>query len=186
MNTNERVESIQRNSAGFHVNTGKADYRARFVILALGKRGSPRKLGVSGENLAKVSYRLIEAESYDDNDIVIVGGGDSAFEAALALSRSGKNRVTLCHRGNNFQRARERNREQILAAQQSGKIQVLYGSQVAEIQPQSVLVTTSDGVKSFRNDFVFVLAGGESPDEFLQKTGIEIVEKSVTAAPSFS
>ena len=185
VNTNERVESIQRNSAGFHVNTGKADYRARFVILALGKRGSPRKLGVPGENLAKVSYRLIEAESYEGKSILVVGGGDSAIEAALALSRSGTNRVTLCHRGANFQRARERNREQILASAASGKVQVIYNAQVASIQPDAARIISDAGPRTIPNDYVFVLAGGESPDEFLQKTGIEIVEKAVTAMPTF-
>jgi putative YpdA family bacillithiol system oxidoreductase len=186
VNTNERVESIQRNSAGFHVNTGKADYHARFVILALGKRGSPRKLGVPGENLAKVSYRLIEAESYDHNDIVVVGGGDSAIEAAMALSRSGTNRVTLCHRGNSFQRARQRNQEQVQAAAKAGKLQIVLDAQVAEIRPADLTLSTSAGPKTLKNDFVFVLVGGESPDEFLQKTGIEIVDKAVTAVPTYS
>ncbi len=185
VNTNERVESIQKNSAGFHVNTGRQDYRARFVVLALGKRGSPRKLGAPGEELAKVSYRLIEAESYEGKNIVVVGGGDSAIEAALALSRSGTNKVTLCHRGASFQRARERNREQILSAAAAGRLQILLNAQISSIETERVILSTSNGAVTIQNDFVFVLAGGESPDEFLQKTGIEIVEKAVTAVPSF-
>jgi putative YpdA family bacillithiol system oxidoreductase len=185
VNTNERVESIQRNSAGFHVNTAKADYRSRFVVLALGKRGTPRKLGAPGEALSKVSYRLIEADSYENKDILVVGGGDSAIEAAQALSRSGKNRVTICHRGENFQRARNRNREQIIAAQAALKLQIIYNSHVAEIHPDRVVIRTEAELKSLPNDYVFVLIGGETPDEFLQKTGIEIVEKSVGAVPTF-
>ncbi len=186
VNTNERVDSVQRNSAGFHVTTPKADYRARYVILALGKRGTPRKLGVPGEELAKVSYRLIEAESYDNKDILVVGGGDSAIEAALALSRSGTNRVTLCHRGNNFQRARERNREQVSTTTAAGKLRVVYGAQVSEIRPERVTINAGVELKELPNDYVFIMAGGETPDEFLQKTGIEIVEKSLGATPSFS
>jgi putative YpdA family bacillithiol system oxidoreductase len=185
VHTNERVDSIRRNSSGFHVDTGKADYRARFVVLALGKRGTPRKLGVPGEELAKVSYRLIEADSYEDKKIVVVGGGDSAIEAALALSRSGKNQVALCHRSANFQRARQRNREQIEASAASGKIQVLYNARVKEVQPDRVIIDLGSEFKTLSNDFVFVLIGGETPDEFLQKTGIEIVEKSVTAVSSY-
>ena len=185
VNTNERVESVHKNSAGFHVMTAKADYRARYVILALGKRGTPRKLGAPGEELGKVAYRLIEAESYEDKDILVVGGGDSAIEAALALSRSGKNRVTVCHRGSNFQRARERNQEQITTAAASGKVRIFYGAQVSEIRPDRVVISTGAESKELANDYVFVLVGGETPDEFLQKTGIEIVEKSLSAAPSF-
>lgn len=185
VNTNECVKSIQRNSAGFHVNTAKGDYRARFVVLALGKRGTPRKLGVSGETLSKVSYRLIEADSYENKNILVVGGGDSAIEAALALSRSEKNRVTICHRGANFQRARNRNREQIVASAAASKVHVIYNSQVAEIFPDRVLINTETESTTLPNDYVFVLIGGETPDEFLQKAGIEIVEKSVTAVPTF-
>jgi thioredoxin reductase (NADPH) len=186
VNTNERVDSVQKNSAGFHVTTAKADYRARYVILALGKRGTPRKLGAAGEELGKVAYRLIEAESYEEKDILVVGGGDSAIEAALALSRSGRNRVTLCHRGSSFQRARERNCEQITTAAASGKLRIFYGAQVSEIRPDRVIIATATESKELANDYVFVLVGGETPDEFLQKTGIEIVEKSLSAAPSFS
>jgi putative YpdA family bacillithiol system oxidoreductase len=186
VNTNERVDSVQKNSAGFHVTTAKSDYRARYVILALGKRGTPRKLGAPGEELAKVAYRLIEAESYENKEVMVVGGGDSAIEAALALSRSDKNRVTLCHRGSNFQRARERNREQITTAAANGKVRIFYGAQVYEIRPDRVVINTGMESKELANDYVFVLVGGETPDEFLKKTGIEIVEKSLSAAPSFS
>jgi putative YpdA family bacillithiol system oxidoreductase len=185
VHTNERVEGIRRNSAGFHVDTGKGDYRARFVVLALGKRGTPRKLGVPGEELAKVSYRLIEADSYEGKNILVVGGGDSAIEAALALGRSGKNQVALCHRGANFQRARQRNREQIEAGAAAGKIPVFYNSRVKEVQPARVVIDLGSEFKTLSNDFVFVLIGGETPDEFLQKTGIEIVEKSVSAVSSY-
>ena len=179
--TNERVELVQRNSSGFHVKTASGDYRARYVVLALGKRGTPRKLGAAGEDLPKVSYRLIEADTYNDNDILVVGGGDSAVEAALALSRSGKNRVTLSYRGDSFHRVRERNRNQLQQAEREGRVQILLGSNVEEIRPGEVVLGCSSGNATLRNDFVFALIGGESPEEFLRKLGIEVVEKVLGA-----
>jgi len=178
--TNERVEVIRRSSVGFDVRTTKGSYPARHVVLALGKRGTPRRLGVPGEDLAKVVYRLIEAESYSGKSLLVVGGGDSAIEAALALSRTGTNKVTLSYRGDSFERARERNRQFLEAAIRDGKLTVLRNSQVSEIRAESVALSSAGRALELANDYVFVLIGGESPEEFLQKTGIEIVEKILT------
>lgn len=182
VNTNEGVQSIRRNGAGFHVCTPKGEYLARFVVLAMGRRGTPRKLSVPGEHLAKVAYCLIEAESYSNSDMLVVGGGDSALEAALALSRAGTNRVTLSYRGESFLRARERNRQQLQSAQAEGKIAVQLNSQVREIRPDSVVLQAANaGTRSeVPNQCAFISIGGESPEEFLQKTGVEIVEKAIT------
>lgn len=182
----ERVEQVQRNGQGFYVATPKGRYLARNVVLAMGRRGSPRRLGVPGEELAKVSYRLIEAESYKEKNLLVVGGGDSAIEAALALSRSGTNRVTLSYRGDDFNRLRERNRQQLEEAEKTGQVCVLRGSVVTEIRPDSVALKTCHGVETRPSDYVFVLIGGDSPDDFLRRTGISIVEKSLSASPTWS
>ncbi len=177
--TNERAENIQRDGQNFIIETWKGKYRARFVILAMGKRGSPRKLGVPGEDLSKVAYRLIEAEDYLDKDILVAGGGDSAAEAALALSRDGRNRVTLCYRGQVFDRVRDRNRQQLEAAEKSGRLRILRNSNIMGIRPQGVLIDANGSPTALPNDYVFILIGGESPEAFLRSTGVEIVEKSL-------
>lgn len=182
--TGEGVRSIRRQSDLFRVETAKGTYTARTVVLALGKRGTPRRLGVPGEELSKVAYRLIEAETYSGNDILIAGGGDSAVEAALAVSKGERNRVTLVHRGFEFNRLRDRNRAQLELAEKEGRIRVLRNANIREIMPRSVLVERDGGTSEISNDYVFVLIGGETPDEFLKKTGIEIVEKSVGMIPS--
>ena len=179
--TNERVEHVFRSGAGFQVATPKGKYTARYVVLAMGKRGVPRRLGVPGEDLAKVSYRLIEADTYQQKDLLVVGGGDSAIEAALALSRSGANRVTLSYRGDDFQRARERNRKFLEEAEHSGRLSVRRKSNVVEIHPESVTLNCDGSPLSLPNHFTFPLIGGESPEAFLRKTGVEIVEKVLTA-----
>jgi len=180
LRTKERVETIVREEEGFRVGTGQGSYRTRYVVLAIGKQGVPRRLGVPGEESNKVFYRLIEAETYRDRDILVVGGGDSALEAAVALARVDGNRVTVAYRGNDFQRARERNRQQLEAEEATGKIRVLRSSQVAEILEDRVKVSVAGSVLDFPNHFVFVLAGGESPEDFLRKTGVKIVEKRIS------
>jgi thioredoxin reductase len=152
----------------------------------MGKRGSPRKLGAAGEELAKVSYRLIEADTYDDQDLLVIGGGDSAIEAALALSKSGKNRVTLSYRGDNFSRARDRNQSALAAAESEGRLKVLRKSNVVDIRPDSVKLDCAGTETVLPNHYVFILIGGESPEGFLTKIGVEIVEKAVGATPSFA
>lgn len=178
--TNERVESVQRSSTGFRVVTARGEHRARFVVLALGKRGTPRRLGVPGEDLGKVSYSLIEAESYSNKDVLVVGGGDSAIEAAVALARSGTNCVTLSYRGESIQRARARNLELLQAAGREGRATILLRSKVDSILSDRVSVEVEGNQRLLSNDFVFVLIGGEQPEEFLTKIGIEVVEKSIT------
>lgn len=179
--TRERVESIMRNGASLSVSTSRGVYRTRNVVLALGKRGTPRRLGVPGEELSKVTYRLIEADSYQDKDILVIGGGDSAVEAALALSKAFRNRVTLSYRGSTFHRTRERNRKMLEDAEQQGKIRILRNSMVSRILPHCVQLMDGDRVYELPNHYVFILIGGESPETFLQKIGIQLVEKVIGA-----
>lgn len=180
--TNEGLQSVQRNGEGFYVTSTKHRYHARYVVLAIGRRGVPRKLNIPGEQLSKVSYRLIEADSYQGKRIVVVGGGDSAIEAALALSRANRNKVTLCHRGADFSRARDRNREFLSAAQKEGRIDVVLNANLAEITGDSVSISSVGQLRKVANDYVFILIGGESPEEMLQKMGVQIVEKAITQA----
>ncbi len=183
IHTNEKVEAIRRDSANnvFQLTTPKGGYRARYVVLALGKRGTPRRLGVPGEELSKVAYRLIEAGDYENKDILVAGGGDSALEAALAVSKAGRNRVTLSYRGESFDRARQRNREMLAEREREGLLRVVRKSNVREILPDCVRLEADGATIELPNDYVFILVGGESPEEFLRKTGVEIVEKVLAA-----
>ena len=179
--TQEGVGSIRREGKLFQVATSKGSYRTKNVVLALGKRGTPRRLGIPGEDLGKVTYRLIEADSYEDKDILVVGGGDSAIEAALALSKGSRNRVTLSYRGSAFERARDRNRKMFDEAEKQGRVRVFRQSTVTRILPHCVQLNSADKVYELPNNYVFLLIGGESPEGFLRKTGIEIVEKVIGA-----
>jgi thioredoxin reductase (NADPH) len=179
--TNERVESIHRQPDFFQVQSPKGSYLAKHVVMALGKRGTPRRIGAPGEELSKVSYQLIEAENYQGKDILVVGGGDSAVEAALALANQPGNYVTLSYRGKEFNRLRERNSVRLKESESQKQITVLRNSLVSEIRTSSVLLSIDqkDPVE-LANDYVFALLGGESPEDFLRKIGVEIVEKAIS------
>ena len=181
--TNERVESIHRESpdSPLTVVTSERTWKTHFVVLATGKRGSPRRLEVPGEDSAKVAYRLIEAESYDNSDVAVAGGGDSAVEAALALSRIASNRVTLIHRRGDFSRLRERNLAKFTEAEKSGQIKVMRNTRIKEIESDSLILETAEGIVRLKNQYLFVLIGGTSPEAFLGKIGVEIVERVVAA-----
>ena len=123
-----------------------------------------------------MAYRLIEADSYKDKDMLVVGGGDSAIEAALALSKAARNRVTLSYRGESFDRARERNRKMLLEAERQGRVQIEVFA--GRRDPARIgRARRSAGRTELPNQYVFILIGGESPEAFLRKIGIEIVEK---------
>jgi putative YpdA family bacillithiol system oxidoreductase len=185
--SNQRVESVTKDGDSFVITTPTASYSARHVVLAMGRRGSPRKLDVSGEELPKVTYRLEDAQSYSENRLLVVGGGDSAVEAAVGLAKQPGNRVTISYRKNGFFRIKKKNEDAINRLIQDNKITVLFDSQVTEVRQSSVLLKTRDGVQEIPNDYVFVLIGGVPPFEMLKKMGILFGgEHLQTTASSFS
>jgi thioredoxin reductase len=182
INYRERVESIEPADGGFRVRSAAGEYRAKSVLLAIGRRGTPRKLGVAGEDLPKVTYRLIEPEQYTGQHVLVVGGGDSALEAAASIAEAcATGAVTLSYRGDAFGRAKPKNRERVDAAQREGRLEVMLKSQVEAIEAGSVALKADGVVRKVRNDSVIVSAGGILPSDFLRSVGIEIETKYGTA-----
>lgn len=177
--TNEKVNEIAQEEMNFRLATSKGEYRARNVVLALGRRGTPRKLGVPGEELSKVCYRLIEAEAYKNCKVLIVGGGDSAVEAAIAIATQPGSQVTVSYRKGEFTRIKERNESHIQEAMRKGTIRVAFNSNVQQINETSVILCTENGVEEIENDAVFIFAGGELPYDFLKKVGIQLQSQAV-------
>jgi thioredoxin reductase (NADPH) len=185
VNTCEKVEDIRKAADGiFTVHTPKGQYRAWTVILALGRRGTPRKLDIEGEALPKVMYSLIEADAYTGARIVVVGGGDSAVEAALGLAHQKGNHVTLSYRREAFSRIKERNTQRLPEYTKSGKLQVIFNSQPVEIREKSLLLDVAGQVREIPNDYVWVFAGGTPPNEFLRKVGVELGPRDLTSEGS--
>jgi thioredoxin reductase (NADPH) len=182
MRYRERVDAIDGDGdGGFIVRTSKGEYRATSVLLAIGRRGTPRKLGVPGEELPKVVYRLLDPEQYANQTVLVVGGGDSALEAAASIAESGSSGVILSYRGDAFGRAKPRNRERIAAAEKRGILQVMLESNVLRIEPASVVINHKGCDHELPNDVVIVSAGGILPSEFLKKTGVNVETKYGTA-----
>lgn len=177
----ERVENIARTPAGFFVRTTKGELRAQHVLLAIGRRGTPRKLGVEGEGLPKVVYRLIDAEQYRGKRVLVVGGGDSALEAATSIAEQPETHVTLSYRGDAFSRAKAKNRERLNNATASGRLRQLLKSNVLRIEPDTVVMDCGGTQETLPNDAVIVSAGGVLPTAFLETIGINVETKHGTA-----
>lgn len=172
--TEEAVDDIRKGLDGvFTVITNKGQYRARAVVLALGRTGIPRKLGVTGEELPKVMYRLIEADHYINKNILVVGGGDSAVEAAMGLGQQKGNKVTLSYRKESFSRIKDRNAQRIQECVRAGKVRLVFNSQPVEIKQHSVSIDVNGQLQEIPNDFVWIFAGGTPPRDFLEKIGVE-------------
>ena len=175
--TGEEFVGVERGGPGLlRVRTKSGIVDAHHVCLALGRRGTPRKLGVPGEELPKVAYSLIDASSYRQRRILVVGGGDSAIEAAVGLSEQPGNQVTISYRKAAFFRLKSRNEARLTDAIEDGRLEVLFESQVAEITPDAVELVAKSGAESTRharpNDEVFVLAGGIPPFQVLEQSGV--------------
>ncbi|MBK7949221.1 MAG: NAD(P)-binding domain-containing protein [Deltaproteobacteria bacterium] len=177
----ERVDRIERDREGiFRVDGATMRIHARAVLLAIGRRGTPQKLGVSGEELSKVVYRLVDAEQYGGKHVLVVGGGDSALEAAWSLADVPGVDVTISYRGASFYRAKGANREKVRKAEREGRLSVLLESKVVGIGEDEVELQTKSGSVSIDNDAVIVCTGGILPTDFLRAIGIQIETKRGT------
>ncbi len=175
---NSRVESVIPEGDIIKVTTvGGEVFSASSVLLAIGRRGTPRKLNIPGEDKEKVAYRLLEPEDLSGQYIVVVGGGDAAVESALLLA--GQNHVTLSYRNEVFNRIKPKNSTAVNEAVEVGKLHVLLKSNLVSIDDESVDIMTADGVEpvKVKNDLVYIFAGGELPTQFLEKAGIKISRK---------
>jgi thioredoxin reductase (NADPH) len=183
--TGERVDDIKKRADDlFTVVTANNQYRARAVVLALGRSGTPRKLGVQGEELPKVMYRLIEADHYINKRILVVGGGDSAVEAALGLAHQPGNQVTLSYRKEGFSRIKERNARRIEDYTRSGKVKAIFNSNPVEFKPDTVILDVNGALQEIANDYVWIFAGGTLPNDFLKKIGVEFGMRDLTLEAS--
>jgi len=175
---NTKVIAIENQNSIFTVKTNQEDsITTKSVLLAIGRRGTPRKLNVEGEMSEKVAYRLLDPELIKNKKILIVGGGDSAIESALLLAN--ENKVTLSYRSDKFNRLKPRNTAIINSAMQTGLVDVKFSSNVKSIQSDHVILTEGENAveNKLENDLVYIFAGGELPTEFLKKIGIEVSTK---------
>ncbi len=177
VNCRERVETIARTAAGFEVTTTKARYRTRAVLLAIGRRGTPRTLDVPGEELPKVVYRMIDPEQYRGQHVLVVGGGDSALEAACSVAEQPETVVTLSHRSDSFNRAKPKNRKRVEEAHGQGRLRVVTSSVVERIAVDHVQLARGDQRAVIANDVVIGCLGGILPTAFLKSIGIEVETK---------
>ena len=175
---NSKVESVVPDGDIIKVTTLKGEvYSAAAVLLAIGRRGTPRKLNIPGEDKEKVAYRLLEPEDLSGKNIVVVGGGDFAIESALLLA--GQNNVTLSYRNEAFSRIKPKNSIAVKEAVQAGKLQLLLKSNLVSIEDEYVNIMTADEAEpvKLKNDLVYIFAGGELPTQLLEKAGIKITRK---------
>lgn len=172
-----RVEKVSRSENYFVVTTQAGEFKTLTILLAIGRRGTPRKLGAPGEEKSKVVYRLIDPSQYRSQNVLVVGGGDSALEAALAVSDTPETTVTLSYRRDAFDRVKQKNRDRIDASQNEGRLKVLMNSSVKEIKDRDVVLEQQGNRIEIKNDAVIVCAGGVLPTPFLKEMGIEVETK---------
>lgn len=181
INYHERMEKITpKPGGGFEVKTTKGVYNCQVLLLCIGRRGTPRKLGVPGEEQTKVVYRLSDPAEYRNKHVLIVGGGDSALEAATSIAEEPGSTVTLSYRSGAFSRAKPKNRTKVENAESEGKLRVLLNSNVKEIQADKVVIDQKGELIVSPNDAVIVSAGGILPTGMLKDLGVEVETKHGT------
>ena len=174
---NERVKSVKANGDGFQVINENSTLNTKAVLLAIGRQGTPRKLDVPGEDLNKVVYRLVDSAQYKNMHVLVVGGGDSALEAAHSLADEEGVTVSLSYRGGAFNRAKGKNRKKVEAAVKKGALNVYFNSKVKTIGSDKVMLDLSGDEIELKNQAVIVCAGGVLPTGFLTDIGINYETK---------
>ena len=180
VDTGQEVTEVTRGPDGFLVRTPSRTCTARNVVLALGRRGTPRRLGVPGESLPHVFYDIVEMEAFRGSRVLVVGGGDSAVESAVGLAHQQGTKVYLSYRGDSFPRIKERNREKLDSLTKAGRIEVLLKSEVKEIRSDVAVVAVGEGWKTLPLDYVVIRIGGEAPYDLLRRAGVSIVMKELS------
>lgn len=183
INTGEMAEAITRDATGlFTITTPRGSYRAWSVVMAIGRRGTPNKLGVPGEDQPHVMYSLLDAEAYEQKRILVVGGGDSAVEAAMGLAMQKGNRVVISYRKGEFTRLKDRNEQRIKEMVRKKALTVLFNSKPVEIKATSAVLDVAGEVREVPADYVWIFAGGTPPKAFLEKAGIAFGRQDLSAA----
>ena len=182
VNCSESMSSITSDEDGYLVTTSKASYKTKNVLLAIGRRGTPRKLDIPGEELPKVVYRLIDPEQYRNQKVLVVGGGDSALEAATSIADEPGTHVTISYRSDAFSRAKEKNRQKITAAEATGKLTVLLKSNIKKITANNVILDQNGKKIDIENDAIIISAGGILPTGMLKELGIDVETKHGTVS----
>jgi thioredoxin reductase len=177
----ERMDALEASPTGHRVVTATRTYETTAVVLAIGRRGTPRTLGVPGESLSKVLYRLVDAEQYRGQRVLVVGGGDSAVEAALACAAEPGTEVTIAYRGEAFNRIKPANRDRLAEAEAGRRLRVLMRTEVVRISSDGVDLDVAGKAESIPNDAVIVQAGGVLPTDILRRAGIGFETKFGTA-----
>ena len=180
INYKERMEMITPKENGLLVKTTHGEYYTKTVLLAIGRRGTPRKLGVPGEQQPKVVYNLIDPEQYQNMHVLVVGGGNSALEAATSIAQQPGTTVTLSYRSNAFSRAAEKNRILVKELEEAGQLTVMLKSNVKEIKEDTVVIDYAGQLTEIPNQAVIISAGGILPTPFLKKIGIQVETKHGT------
>ncbi len=170
----EQIIPIENDTFKITTNTNQ-EYICNNVLLSIGRRGSPRKLNVPGEESQKVAYRLLEPERIQNKKVLVVGGGDSAIETVLLVKD--ENEATLSYRKDQFSRLKPKNKEKINQAIEDGSINVIFNSNIVSINDNHVILKIDDETKQIDNDLVYIFAGGELPTTFLQKAGVEVKKR---------
>jgi thioredoxin reductase len=174
----EGVEDVQRDTRGwFNVKTSKQVYSAQRVVLGIGTRGKPRKLGVTGESLPKVTPLLTDPADHRGQRVLVVGGGDSAVEAAVALAETAQ-RVWLSYRGKSLSRCKAKNRQKLDEVVKAGRVVLRFGTTVSEIKADQVILKAGESHETIANDHVFVCIGGDAPVKWMESVGVKFVEQA--------
>lgn len=179
--TGQYVEDIINKGDYFEVKTSTNTFQSRTVLLAIGRRGTPRKLGVPGEESNKVVYQLKDPEQYVNQQVTVVGGGDSAVEAAMSIAEQPGTQVILSYRGDAFSRIKPANRKKLAIISEQSNFQLMLNSNVVKITESTITIESNGKQQSFPNDGIIVAAGGILPTGFLQRIGIKTETKYGTA-----
>ncbi len=175
------VTSISKQGDKFEIKFGGGEVTATNVVLAIGCQGTPRKLGVPGEDLPSVAYTLSDPDAFQNKDIVVVGAGDAAIENALALVE--QNRVSILNRGADFPLAKDANARAILKAVENGKLRCFFNSSMARVEQGKAVINSADGEVSISCDHLIARIGAIMPRKFLEACGIKFPNADMTAVP---